>query len=797
MSNEAVFDGEGVRRTRGDGFISRLSIASRCAVALGIIVLVVAGLGIYNSAALKKADDSDTALFEEGLRPVARVSDYRSMALRAWIYMAQAAGETSPAEQSKALTVMEEQLTSAIKETKNLLTLGKGTPLESAIEETGVAFGKLADHMREVGQKIRNGEGQAALKIINGELTRERNGVAKLNDKLCEDLEAAGKKRSDDNTVHADAVIRNSIIVVVAVVTLAILLGLWLFRSSNRSVARVRTETERLTAHIAAGELQTRGDLANVDPEFRGIVTGFNGTLNALVTPLNVAAKCLDDIGNGHIPPKLTEAYKGDFDRLKNNINNCIDSVNALIAETGALSKAAVEGKLGTRGDAARHSGDFRRIVEGVNETLDALTSPLRLAANYVERIARGDMPPRITNAYQGEFNDIKNNLNTLIDALNQVTQVAQAVAAGNLNAVIRERSEHDELMRALATMIAATKKVTEIAVQLAGGDLKLEVRERSDQDELMRALRTMVEKLTGVVRDVKAASDNVASGAQEMSSSSEELSQGASEQASSIEEVSSSMEEMGANIKQNADNATQTEKIALKAAADAKEGGEAVAQTVGAMKSIANKISIIEEIARQTNLLALNAAIEAARAGEHGKGFAVVASEVRKLAERSQKAAGEITELSKSSVTVAEQAGSLLSRILPDVQKTAGLVQEITGASREQDSGATQITQALTQLDSVIQQNASSAEEMATTAEELSGQAERLQSAIAFFKLEENGSAPQRAAFKAHRESKKVAVRAEGKPAAKPSKAVPASGVALHLDSEASEGDFHPYTEK
>jgi methyl-accepting chemotaxis protein len=193
-------------------------------------------------------------------------------------------------------------------------------------------------------------------------------------------------------------------------------------------------------------------------------------------------------------------------------------------------------------------------------------------------------------------------------------------------------------------------------------------------------------------------------------------------------------MEQMSSNIRQNADNATQTEKIALKAASDAKEGGQAVNHTVDAMRQIAAKISIVEEIARQTNLLALNAAIEAARAGEHGKGFAVVASEVRKLAERSQRAAGEITQLAGSSVEVAEKAGKLLSTILPDVQKTAELVQEITAASREQDSGAGQINKAIQQLDQVIQQNAASSEETSSTSEELAGQAGQLQSAISFF---------------------------------------------------------------
>jgi methyl-accepting chemotaxis protein len=245
---------------------------------------------------------------------------------------------------------------------------------------------------------------------------------------------------------------------------------------------------------------------------------------------------------------------------------------------------------------------------------------------------------------------------------------------------------------------------------------------------------------LTELMAQVQIVVDNVSVGSQTVSVSSAQMSQGATEQAAAAEEAASSIEQMTANIRQNADNAIQTEKIAIQAAKDAGAGGKSVAETIVAMKQIADKIRIIDEIARQTNLLALNAAIEAARAGEHGKGFAVVAAEVRKLAERSQQAAGEINELSSNSVAVAEQAGQMLSAMVPSIQRTAELVQEIAAASREQDAGVEQISKSIQQLDTVIQQNASASEEMASTAEELSGQAGQLADMIAMFVVEEGG---------------------------------------------------------
>ena len=457
-------------------------------------------------------------------------------------------------------------------------------------------------------------------------------------------------------------------------------------------------EMDKMNREHKAGEI----DYAIKTERFAGaygrVATGMNEAVQLHVGNILKVLGILGSYAEGDFSPVL-ERLPGKqiianekMDLLRGNLLN-------IVQETKGLITATMNGKLDTRGNVSAFSGDWAEMVKGINGLIDAVVAPIKSTALYIDRISKGDIPERITETYNGDFNEIKNNLNVLIESMNGVTRLAR---------------------------------------QIADGNLMVEVKERSERDELMKALASMVEKLTGVVYDVKGAADNVASGSRQTSAGSQQMSQGATEQAASAEEVSSSMEEMVSNIRQNADNAQQTEKIALKSAQDAKEGGKAVTETVSAMKEIASKISIIEEIARQTNLLALNAAIEAARAGEHGKGFAVVASEVRKLAERSQLAAGEISKLSSSSVEVAEKAGEMLTRIVPDIQKTAELVQEISAASNEQNAGAEQINKAIQQLDQVIQQNASATEQMASTSEELSSQAEQLLDTISFFKTEE-----------------------------------------------------------
>ena len=286
--------------------------------------------------------------------------------------------------------------------------------------------------------------------------------------------------------------------------------------------------------------------------------------------------------------------------------------------------------------------------------------------------------------------------------------------------------------------MKRALKEAVDLTHAVSNGELsaQAEVRSSDEIGQVVTGLNLMITRLREVVSEVASAARNVASGSEEMSATAGQLSQGAAEQASSTEEVASSMEQMAANNTQNAKSASDTETIARKSANEAKSSGDAVSKAVEAMQTIASKILVVQEIARQTDLLALNAAVEAARAGEHGRGFAVVASEVRKLAERSQSAAGEISTLSTSTMRAAEDASMMLADLVPDIQKTSQLIEQISNSTREQAAGTAQVNTAIQRLDQVTQQNTSASEEMSSTAEELASQAEQLQAAISFFKL-------------------------------------------------------------
>ncbi|MFZ5766408.1 MAG: MCP four helix bundle domain-containing protein [Thermodesulfobacteriota bacterium] len=750
-------------------------------ITVAIIAGIIGGVGIYN---IWKIDNADTMLYEKMTVPLGGLAQISIAFQRIQVNGRDViAASTTEEKQKLARRIMElrDIITKEAELYEQTILTDEGHKLFDAFKHTRTVYGPLLDRIVALAMEDRDEEATA---LQQGEAGVAARSEQEAIDKLMESKIEQARLTAEQNTQDANRSSAIMTALLVMGVLLAVGLGLLIARivmrqlgadpkevgeianlvgkgdlsreislaagDSSSVMAAMKKMVEAIRAlsndaamlaeAAVAGQLATRADADRHQGDYQKIVIGVNDTLDAVIGPLNVAAEYVDRISKGDIPPAITDSYNGDFNEIKNNLNNMVRMMSDLLRQTDSIIRAAADGELDKRADVTLFVGSWQQLVKGINDIVTNIVNPLMVTSDYVDRVSKGDMPPVITDTYKGQYNLIKNNLNILIEATNSIIANVRQVSQGNLMVTLKKRSANDELMESLSAMVANLKEVAASAKQVAQGNLMVELKKRSDNDELMESLSDMVARLKEVVMEVQTAADNVAAGAQEMSATAQNMSQGATEQAASAEEVSSSMEQMASNIRQNTDNAMQTEKIAVKSATDAREGGKAVSETVTAMKQIATKISIIEEIARQTNLLALNAAIEAARAGEHGKGFAVVASEVRKLAERSQSAAGEISKLSTSSVAVAEQAGEMLTKMLPDIQRTAELVQEISAASREQDAGAEQINKAIQQLDQVIQQNAGASEEMASTTEELSSQAEQLKGTIAFFTLETAG---------------------------------------------------------
>jgi methyl-accepting chemotaxis protein len=843
-----------------------------------LVSLLAAVVGYMGISGMGKIEDDDIILYEKMTVPLSQLTDL----VQAFQHIRSNIRDAVITEDAKE---REEIFKKIAEETKMFNDSEKLVESTMQTEEGKKIFKDLTSTFDVYTSDIVNIKNLLADNNKDGALLLLRGGMRQANDaceKAIDDLQKAkvqlARQTSEGNSNVANNATNFMFILIAVVLVLSILLGFIIARNIQNIIKSVVATTNQLSEAAVQGRLATRGEPEKINEEFRGIIVGINNTLDAVIGPLNVAAEYVDRISKGNIPSKITDTYHGDFNEIKNNLNACIDAVNLLITDAGMLTKAAVEGKLATRADASKHEGDFAKIVSGVNNTLDAVIGPLNVAAEYVDRISKGNIPERITDNYNGDFNEVKNNLNTCIDSLNgllaahkemsqqhnlgmideimpvekfqgayatmareinelvqshisvkmrvvevvgryaqgdltvdmdrlpgkkakiteaidnvkknmlalnqEILTLVEAAKAGKLatrgdvtkfqysfkemveginatlDAVIvplniaadyvarisvgdmpdiitqEYNGDFNTIKNNLNTLITALNQIVQKAQLVAQGDFTVTLAKRSENDELMQALDNMVKSNASVISEFAAAIENIVLASQQLQAVAVQISSGSSEQASSTEQVSSSMEEMVGNITQNSDNARQTEQIALRASTDIQEGNKAVLTTVEAMKTIAEKIAIVGEIAEKTDLLAINAAIEAARAGELGKGFAVVAAEVRKLAENSQAAAKEINNVSKTSVKVADESGVLLQKIVPDIQKTALLVQEIAAASLEQNSGANQVNNAIMQLNAVTQKNAAAAEEMSSSAEEMASQAEQLSELISFYRL-------------------------------------------------------------
>lgn len=650
-----------------------MKMGIKVAVSMGVMAAIILGMGLYSAQKIREANESDIMLYEQNTVPLSNSADFNANFLRYAINLRNVALSSNAAEAKSWEEKLEARKQASQIAVDQILKVATAAETIKAAETAKDAFSRYITESEKYLAMYKEGKKAEALHyLLAGKLSELRAEMEKATDNMDDVLVKRAKHRSDQNTVVAEQTILVSRILMGVALAFAIFMAWFLFRNISQIIRSLIDEAEMLEKAAIEGRLKTRGRAEMINFEFRGIVVGVNKTLDAVIGPLNVAAEYVDKISKGQIPDKITDTYNGDFNTIKNNLNRCIEAVNMLVADANLLSDAAIAGRLKTRADASKHSGDFARVVKGVNDTLDAVLGPINEAADVLAKVAEKDMTARVMGNYAGDLAVIKNNLNSAVE----------------------------NLQTALQQVSSSVEQVSSASNQISSGSQAL-AQGSNQQASSLEEISSSLEQMSSMVKQnsENANQANVlAGGAKEQA---EKGNSAMGKMSEAIVKIKTSADETAKIIKTIDEIAFQTNLLALNAAVEAARAGEA-----------GKGFAVVAEEVR--NL--------AMRSAEAAKNTASLISESQANA--------------TNGVTMSNQVGEILKGIVDGAGKVAGLIAEVSAATNEQSKGIEQVNQGVGDLNKVTQQNASLSEESASAAEELNSQSEELAQMVGTFKI-------------------------------------------------------------